>query len=50
MEAIKLNRYTGIVAITMIVATILFFVKPIVQNESYHQFADERLIFGMVVV
>jgi hypothetical protein len=47
MTEVKLNRYTGIVAIIIIVATILFFVKPIVQSESYHQFADTRLIFGI---
>ena len=44
---VKLNRYTGLVAIIIMVATILFFVKPIVQNESYHQFADERMFFGI---
>jgi hypothetical protein len=47
MTEVKLNRYTGIVAIIIIVATILFFVKPIVQSESYHKFADTRLIFGI---
>ncbi len=47
MRVLKLNVNTAIVAITVIVATILFFVKPIVQCESYHRFADERLVFGI---
>ncbi len=47
MRGLKLSRNTAIVAITGIVATILFFIKPIVQSESYHQFADEREIFDI---
>ena len=47
VSAINSRRVLGLLVLMLASLLGLFLLPPIVQNQNYHDFADERMIFGI---